>query len=227
MRVRLFSKKNTFIVGIIFFLLVYYIKPLVNKYVIFPVFHLSLFHGPMGWIIYSGTNLVFLYFLIQKYSQRYSIFEIPKFKALLITSIGLFLQLLLIKSMSQLLLVTSNQSAINSTLTNESLVSIYIQLFELTLIGPLLEELIFRGLLIEKDGSKTILFLSLLFSSLLFGIGHMAHGYSTFPFIYYTLTGINFSLVYWLTGKLQYSIFLHITLNVLANWEALTIYFRL
>ncbi|WP_376782240.1 CPBP family glutamic-type intramembrane protease [Leuconostoc lactis] len=45
------------------------------------------------------------------------------------------------------------------------------------------------------------------------------------PFIYYTGIGLILSLVYCTTKRLQYPIMIHITINVLANWEALTIYF--
>lgn len=225
MQVRSFYKKGPFIIGIIFFLLSYHVIPLIERYTIFSVFNLSLFHGAMGWVVYSVTDIILLYFLIRKYSQIDSVFQTPKIKPILITCIGYILYLLIVKYMSQLILITSNQATLNNASANESLVAIYIQLFQTILIGPLLEEFIFRGLLIKKEGSKSIIFLTILISSLLFSSAHMAYGYETFPFIYYSLIGIVYSLVYYLTGKLQYSIFLHITINALGNWEALTIYF--
>ncbi|WP_195329417.1 CPBP family intramembrane glutamic endopeptidase [Leuconostoc lactis] len=225
MQIRSFYKNHIFVVGIIFYILIYHVVPLIERIIIFPTFHLSLFHGTMGWAVYSGIDIIFLYFLIQQYSQRDSIFEIPKIKALAITGIGYILYSLFIKYMLPLVLITSNQAVLNTAATNESTIAIYIQLFHVTLIGPFLEELLFRGLLIERKGSKLICGLTLLIASLLFGSIHMAYGYATLPFIYYTGIGLILSLVYCATKRLQYPIMIHITINVLASWEALTIYF--
>ncbi|MDC2805123.1 CPBP family intramembrane glutamic endopeptidase [Leuconostoc suionicum] len=225
MTINTFYKKNIFIVGIIFFLLIYHVVPLFERYVVFPVFHLSLFNGALGWIVYSGINFLFVIYLIRLYSSIDSIFEIPKLNGLLITGIGFILYYLVTKYLSQLIIVNNNQAAWNAASTNSSVIAVYIQLFHAVLLGPLLEELVFRGLFIKTSDSKLMFYLKMLLSSVLFSSIHMAYGFEMFPFIYYIIMGIIFSLVYWLGKKLQYSIFLHIIINVIASWEALTIYF--
>lgn len=89
MQIRSFYKNHIFVVGIIFYLLIYHVVPLIERFIIFPTFHLSLFHGTMGCVVYSGIDIISLYFLIQQYSQRDSIFEIPKIKALATTDLSI------------------------------------------------------------------------------------------------------------------------------------------
>lgn len=75
-------------------------------------------------------------------------------------------------------------------------------------IAPVMEEIIFRGLLYKKlivFGGKAYI----IFSALMFGMMHP----NIYQFIYATILGVIFATVRYFTGKLHYTIILHLVIN--------------
>ncbi len=90
--------------------------------------------------------------------------------------------------------------------------NIWINIFLITLIGPIFEELFFRKFLIDRTiqfGPK----ISILTSGLLFGLFHG----NLNQFFYAFLMGSFFALIYTKTGQIKYTITLHILVNFLGS----------
>ncbi len=86
--------------------------------------------------------------------------------------------------------------------------SIWINIFLITLIGPIFEELFFRKWLIDRTirfGPK----ISILLSGLLFGLFHG----NLNQFFYAFLIGSFFAFLYVKTGQIKYPIALHVIIN--------------
>lgn len=97
------------------------------------------------------------------------------------------------------------QSMINSS-------DIWLNLMLISIIGPIFEEIFFRKLLIDrtmKYGAKA----SILVSALLFGLFHG----NLNQFFYAFLIGGFFAYVYIRTGKIKYTILLHIIVNLMGS----------
>lgn len=96
------------------------------------------------------------------------------------------------------------------TLINSS--DIWLNLMLISIIGPIFEEIFFRKLLIDrtmKYGAKA----SILVSALLFGLFHG----NLNQFFYAFLIGGFFAYVYIRTGKIKYTILLHIIVNLMGS----------
>lgn len=97
------------------------------------------------------------------------------------------------------------QSMINSS-------DIWLNLMLISIIGPIFEEIFFRKLLIDrtiKYGAKA----SILLSALMFGLFHG----NLNQFFYAFLIGGFFAYVYIRTGKIKYTILLHIIVNLMGS----------
>ena len=87
--------------------------------------------------------------------------------------------------------------------------SIWINIFIITIIGPIFEEMFFRKMLIDRTiqyGPK----ISILLSGLLFGLFHG----NINQFFYAFLMGSFFAFIYIKTGQIKYPIALHILINL-------------
>ena len=87
--------------------------------------------------------------------------------------------------------------------------NIYLSMLIVGLIGPIFEELMFRKLFIDRltPYGEAI---AVIFPSLMFGLFHG----NLYQFFYAFLLGIIFSYVYVKTGKIIYSIILHMFINL-------------
>lgn len=89
---------------------------------------------------------------------------------------------------------------------------VWLKMLIMVIIGPLVEEFLFRRTLIDKlrpYGEK----MAVLFSALMFGLFHM----SLTQFFYAFLLGLLFGYVYLKTGKLRYTAGLHMAVNFLGS----------
>lgn len=112
---------------------------------------------------------------------------------------------------------------INPTPTNQQIIE---SLFEqtpvlifisATILAPIFEELYYRQLLIVFDSEKMVK-ITLVLSSLLFGIAHLV-SYSVEELIYlpiYTMMGFFIGLSYVKTRRIVYPILIHATINLLS-----------
>ncbi len=76
------------------------------------------------------------------------------------------------------------------------------------IIGPILEELAFRKVLIDKLGQYNKSY-TIILSGLMFGLFHT----NLYQFFYATIIGIMFAYIYTISGRIRYSMILHTCLN--------------
>lgn len=107
-------------------------------------------------------------------------------------------------------------------------VPIYLIFIVMVVIGPIVEELIFRKLMIDRlsiYGDR----MAILFSAVAFGLIHA----NLYQFFYATLLGILLGYVYTRTGNVKYTMLLHMVINfmgsimVLPVQSAMTEFYRL
>jgi membrane protease YdiL (CAAX protease family) len=98
-------------------------------------------------------------------------------------------------------------AAIPSTLPNQILLFVAV-----AIIAPLLEELLFRGLLQKSLSHKLPIWAAIAISALVFGVMHMDF-YAMPPLI---MMGAIFGVIYHLTGSLRVTILLHLINNAAA-----------
>lgn len=87
-----------------------------------------------------------------------------------------------------------------------------LSVFCLTVLSPLMEELVFRKAIIDRlrpYGEKAALFSS----ALLFGFFHASFQ----QFFYAAMLGVVFGYIYLRTGRLRYTVFLHMIINLLGS----------
>jgi len=89
---------------------------------------------------------------------------------------------------------------------------IWLILLVVVVIGPIVEELIYRKLMIDRLAAFGDV-PAILFTAVLFGIGHG----NLFQFAYAALLGAVFGYLYTSTGKLRYSVILHMLTNFLGS----------
>lgn len=90
-------------------------------------------------------------------------------------------------------------------------------IFMAVILAPLLEEAIFRGVVMNYFGQQTRWHLNLWLSALLFGCFHVfLQTFQWTALLQYTLTGLVFAYVYHRTRQLQYSMLLHCLNNSIA-----------
>ncbi|MBO1628484.1 CPBP family intramembrane glutamic endopeptidase [Bacillus arachidis] len=98
-------------------------------------------------------------------------------------------------------------------LDEQSLTINIIAILAIALIGPIQEEIIYRGIIIKFFETKYSFLVGLILSSLLFGI---AHDYNMGFIIFATIMGIMYSLLYKKTNSIFPCIIAHITYNLSA-----------
>ena len=96
------------------------------------------------------------------------------------------------------------------TIVNE--VPIYIIFIFAVVIGPIVEEIIFRRVLIDRM-SVFGEHIAIIFSSVAFGLMHQ----NLYQFFYATMIGLILGYVYTVTGNVKYTILLHILINFIGS----------
>ncbi|HDR7641674.1 MULTISPECIES: CPBP family intramembrane glutamic endopeptidase [Bacillus] len=96
-------------------------------------------------------------------------------------------------------------------LDEQSLTINIMAILSIALIGPIQEEIIYRGIIIKFFETKYSFLVGLILSSLLFGI---AHNYDIPFIIFATVMGIMYSLLYKKTNSIFPCIIAHITYNL-------------
>lgn len=117
---------------------------------------------------------------------------------------------------------SSNQSSVNNVLMLAQGMMLFIFLFPVVLLGPVNEEIIFREVILKKLKTKIGVYLSIVISSLLFGLIHV-HSFSEIvQVIPYFYSGLVFGVIYYKSNfNIVYSITLHIFNNCIAMLFAL------
>ena len=76
------------------------------------------------------------------------------------------------------------------------------------ILGPILEELAFRKVLLDRVSGYSKKY-TIILSGIMFGLIHT----NLYQFFYAALIGMVFAYIYTITGKLRYSVILHMTVN--------------
>lgn len=110
--------------------------------------------------------------------------------------------------------VTQSQTGTENFIANES---IWLTFLFAGIVGPIVEELIFRGLVMTWLQRNKKYYLDLLVSALLFGLAHtISYQFVLSDFIQYAGTGLIFACLFRKTQSLGYSIALHLFINNIA-----------
>ncbi len=211
--------KKMYTLFIIFFFIA--ILPLfLNKLLSF--FNLSLYSGYWGWIVYALFQYIFPIIILAKYFnlrfKEHFIAKLNKFSMIwTILFIVLYFFLMYIIHKNFVVAPSKNQSDILSTLNNPSIFGIQVELLVTALLGPMFEELICRGLIMNEFFYNSKYGLDIVISTLVFSLLHQHQ--NLIVLIPYIIFGFLLSLLYRITGKIQYSIIMHISVNTILMWS--------
>ena len=111
--------------------------------------------------------------------------------------------------------IKSSLEYLNASSVNKPLNSFIISLVVAGILGPINEELIYRGVTFNFLEKRVNTKYALIVSSLLFGIIHLSFVQS----VYAAIMGLISGIVYMKTRKLRWSILIHIIINVVATYE--------
>ena len=114
---------------------------------------------------------------------------------------------------------TSNQIALNETIEMTGRQELPYLLLIVCLLGPITEELVYRGVLMNTFLKDSPWYGDVLLSACVFGYVHVSSGLTPLAFFTYASGGAILAFLYRKTHSLYYPILLHIMINITASWE--------
>ena len=114
---------------------------------------------------------------------------------------------------------TSNQMALNELVEMTGRQELLYLLLITCLLGPITEELVYRGVLMNTFLKDSPWYGDVLLSACVFGYVHVSSGLTPLAFFTYASGGAISALLYRKTHSLYYPILLHIMINIAAFWE--------
>ena len=114
---------------------------------------------------------------------------------------------------------TSNQIALNELTEMTGRQELPYLLLIVCLLGPITEELVYRGVLMNTFLKDSPWYGDVLLSACVFGYVHVADGITPLAFFTYASGGAICAFLYRKTHSLYYPILLHIMINITAFWE--------
>ena len=114
---------------------------------------------------------------------------------------------------------TSNQMALNELVEMTGRQELLYLLLITCLLGPITEELVYRGVLMNTFLKDSSWYGDVLLSACVFGYVHVSSGLTPLAFFTYASGGAIAAFLYRKTHSLYYPILLHIMINILAFWE--------
>ena len=114
---------------------------------------------------------------------------------------------------------TSNQIALNELIEMTGRQELLYFLILTCLLGPIAEEMVYRGVLMNTFLKDSPWYGDVLLSACAFGYVHVSSGLTPLAFFTYASGGAILALLYRKTHSLYYPILLHIMINILAFWE--------
>ena len=119
---------------------------------------------------------------------------------------------------SYLLSPSSNQISLNETVEMMGRQELPDFLLMVCFIGPIAEELIYRGVLMTTFFKNSHWYGDVLLSAIIFGYIHIDFALTPLAFFIYASGGVILALLYRKTHSLYYPILLHILINMTAFW---------
>ena len=114
---------------------------------------------------------------------------------------------------------TSNQMALNELVEMTGRQELLYLLLITCLLGPITEELVYRGVLMNTFLKDSPWYGDVLLSACVFGYVHVSSGLTPLAFFTYASGGAIYAFLYRKTHSLYYPILLHIMINITAFWE--------
>ena len=114
---------------------------------------------------------------------------------------------------------TSDQIALNELIEMTGRQELLYFLLITCLLGPIAEELVYRGVLMNTFLKDSPWYGDILLSACVFGYVHVSSGLTPLAFFTYASGGTILALLYRKTHSLYYPILLHIMINIIAFWE--------
>ena len=114
---------------------------------------------------------------------------------------------------------TSNQIALNELIEMTGRQELPYLLLVVCLLGPITEELVYRGVLMKTFLKDSPWYGDVLLSACIFGYVHVSSGLTPLAFFTYASGGAILAFLYRKTHSLYYPILLHIMINIAAFWE--------
>ena len=114
---------------------------------------------------------------------------------------------------------TSNQIALNELTEMTGRQELPYLLLIVCLLGPITEELVYRGVLMNTFLKDSQWYGDVLLSACVFGYVHVSSGLTPLAFFTYASGGAICAFLYRKTHSLYYPILLHIMINITAFWE--------
>ena len=114
---------------------------------------------------------------------------------------------------------TFNQIALNELTEMTGRQELPYLLLIVCLLGPITEELVYRGVLMNTFLKDSPWYGDVLLSACVFGYVHVSSGLTPLAFFTYASGGAIYAFLYRKTHSLYYPILLHIMINVAAFWE--------
>lgn len=94
------------------------------------------------------------------------------------------------------------------------------------IIGPILEELLYRGVLMTSFFEKSKYFLDCFLSAVMFSVAHLfSYGFSLEIFKNYAMIGLILAILFRKTRSIYPSILVHMAWNIYLGWNLLTFVF--
>ena len=113
---------------------------------------------------------------------------------------------------------TSNQIALNELIEMTGRQELLYFLLITCLLGPIAEEMVYRGVLMNTFLKDSPWYGDVLLSACVFGYVHVSSGLTPLAFFTYASGGTILALLYRKTHSLYYPILLHILINMTAFW---------
>ena len=114
---------------------------------------------------------------------------------------------------------TSNQMALNELIEMTGRQELLYFLIITCLLGPIAEELVYRGVLMNTFLKDSPWYGDVLLSACVFGYVHVSSGLTPLAFFTYASGGAILAFLYRKTHSLYYPILLHIMINITAFWD--------
>ena len=121
---------------------------------------------------------------------------------------------------------TSNQMALNEFVEMTGRQELLYLLLITCLLGPITEELVYRGVLMNTFLKDSPWYGDVLLSACIFGYVHVSSGLTPLAFFTYASGGAILAFLYRKTHSLYYPILLHIMINITAFWELWVLLFH-
>lgn len=121
---------------------------------------------------------------------------------------------------------TSNQMALNELVEMTGRQELPYLLLIVCLLGPITEELVYRGVLMNTFLKDSPWYGDVLLSACVFGYVHVSSGLTPLAFLTYASGGAISAFLYRKTHSLYYPIVLHIMINIAAFWDLWVLLFN-